>query len=74
MKVFCNYFATNLLFLRLREKKSQEALAESVGSDPGQISSYECGKTMPRIETMVKFADHFDVTLDALVRENLEAK
>lgn len=38
----------------------------------GYIHSIETGKVTPRVEFILKVADYFDVSLDVLLRDNLD--
>lgn len=38
----------------------------------GYIHSIETGKVTPRVEFILKVADYFNVSLDVLLRDNLE--
>lgn len=47
----------------------QADLATKINGDVSQISRYESGKITPSAETIVKFAELFDVSLDYLLVE-----
>ena len=53
----------------LREKMgiTQRELAKRLNYFPQSISRYEKGQGEPNIETLIKFADFFKVSLDELV-------
>lgn len=55
---------------RLRKQKgwSQTELAEQIGSHPSHVNRIETGKYKPSVDVLVKLADVFDVSLDALFR------
>jgi len=57
---------------RLRKQKgwSQTELAEQIGSHLSHINRIETGKYKPSVDVLVKLADVFDVSLDALVRDS----
>jgi transcriptional regulator with XRE-family HTH domain len=67
------YVSTNLIFLRNRENKSQNEIADAVGIGRGSYSQYERGRSMPPMEVLLRLADLFKLSLDLLVRRNLAA-
>lgn len=60
-------FAANLKALRKSYKLSQSELAERVGTSQRNISYWENGTTQPDIDTLVRLADVFDVSVDELL-------
>lgn len=61
--------------IRLRRKDknlTQEQLAEALGVTVGAVSKWESGSTTPEIETLVRIADFFDLSVDALLGWRLE--
>ncbi len=57
---------------RLRKQKgwSQTELAEKIGSHLSHVNRIETGKYKPSVDVLVKIADVFDASLDALVLDN----
>jgi len=57
---------------RLRKQKgwSQTELAEQIGSHLSHVNRIETGKYKPSVDVLVKLADVFDISLDALVRDS----
>ena len=53
--------------LRLAENLTQKALSEKLNITQFTYSNYETGYTQPSIETLIKLADYYHVTLDYLV-------
>lgn len=45
-------------------KTSQVKIAEYVGMKQSSINRYESGEASPSFETLLKYADYFDVSLD----------
>ena len=45
---------------------SQVIMAEAIGSTQSSINRYEQGQSAPSLETLVKYADYFDVSMDYL--------
>lgn len=60
------YVVKNLRKFRLDWGISQQKLADIVGVSQQSINKYENHKVEPDIDTLIKFADFFGVTLDAL--------
>lgn len=63
----------------LREQKgqSQSELAHALGlseSSKGFISEIESGKKLPKAELVLRLADHFGVSTDYLLRDDLGAE
>lgn len=56
--------ANQLKTLRLSVKKSQKQLAELIGTSQQNIFRYEAGQGFPPEETLLWYADYFDVSLD----------
>ncbi|MFN8352925.1 MAG: helix-turn-helix domain-containing protein [Spirosomataceae bacterium] len=63
------FFSQNLTFLRsqLPTKMSQEKLAEELGIKKSTWSTYEVGRAEPRYDDLVRIADYFGVSMDALL-------
>nr|WP_321408290.1 helix-turn-helix domain-containing protein [uncultured Carboxylicivirga sp.] len=66
------YFAENIRFLRQRKKLSQSDLASNLDLTRTTLAGYE-KSVQPPFKTLVKFADYFKVSIDALIRYNLQA-
>ena len=52
--------------LRESVKLSQVKMAELLGVKQSSINRYEQGLSAPSLETLVKYADYFDVSMDYL--------
>ncbi len=50
--------------LRESVKLSQVKMAEMLGVKQSSINRYEQGLSAPSLETLVKYADYFDVSMD----------
>lgn len=55
-----------LRILRESVKLSQVKMAELLGVKQSSINRYEQGLSAPSLETLVKYADYFDVSMDYL--------
>ena len=68
--------AISMADLRKERKMTQEDLAEKVGLTKGAIGMYETDKRKPDYDTLLKFADIFNVSTDFLlshtVSDNLQ--
>lgn len=66
-------FGEKLRTLRTRRGLSVRALARELGyATHSYISDIEAGRTIPRVEFIVKIADFFQVTLDQVVRDEID--
>jgi transcriptional regulator with XRE-family HTH domain len=60
-------FGLNLEKLRKEHKISQSKLGSALGITQQMISSYEKNISSPNIETLIKIADFFEISIDRLV-------
>ena len=66
-------FGEKLRTLRQHHGLTVRDLTRALGyTGFGYIHSIETGKVTPRVEFILKVADYFDVSLDVLLRDNLE--
>lgn len=56
----------NLKEIRKQNSITQTALSKLLGIDQTTYSGYETGKSSPDINTLIRIADYFDVSLDYL--------
>ena len=59
-------FSDVLLYLRKKERESQEDLARVLGLSKSTISMYENGQRKPSYEMLEAIADHYNVDMDFL--------
>ena len=59
--------ACNLRFYRKQKEYTQEKVARLMNLDRSVISLYENGERIPSIESIVRFADIYNVTVDELI-------
>ena len=59
-------FADRLKECRKNINKTQRDIAYDLGISEGGYQNYELGNREPKIETLNKIADYFDVSLDYL--------
>ena len=51
---------------------SQEELADKLEVSRQTISKWEVGKNIPELEKLIKLAELFNITVDELVKDNIE--
>lgn len=56
-----------ILALRKMRGLSQMDVAKEIGVDQTTVHLWETGKTKPRVETLMKLASYFNVTVDELL-------
>jgi transcriptional regulator with XRE-family HTH domain len=66
-----SFLASNLRLLRKKFQWSQEEFASRVGLNRGNIASYENGSTEPRVQSLLKMSELFQVSIKELVFEDL---
>lgn len=64
-------FKDNLVFLRKRNKLTQNDLGALLGLSGSTISMYERGERMPSKEALELIADHFNVPIDFLLGRDM---
>ena len=57
----------NIKYYRKSLNLTQQELAQKLNGNKSLISNYENNYSTPDIETLIKLADIFDITLDELV-------
>lgn len=67
-------FGQNLAKLRKEKNLSQYKLAELMNFSRGQIANYEQGSREPDFETLERFADFFEVSIDYLLGRSNEPR
>lgn len=66
------YFSSNLRLLRKRKNLTQDDLASILGIKRPTLNNYENQISMPPVDMLVRFSDYFGISIDTLVRINLE--
>lgn len=66
--------AKNLKLLRKAKGNSQEEVAEKLELKRTSLSGYENGTSDPSIETLIRFADFYKISLENLIRNDLSKK
>ena len=60
-------FNKRLKELRIDKKLSQKRLAEILKTNNSSVCDWECGRSEPSIETIIKICDFFDGSADYLL-------
>ncbi|CAD0222443.1 helix-turn-helix domain-containing protein [Chryseobacterium sp. JV274] len=68
-----SFFGSNIKKIRQVKGLSQKAFADLFDLNRGVISSYEEGRAEPKIETILKVANHFNLNLDKFLTETLQS-
>lgn len=68
------YIGNNIAKLRLARGLTQELLGKKVGLTPSAISNIENSTSYPSIDTLIKLAEFFGVTLDYLSTDTYSKK
>lgn len=63
--------ADNVRMLRTKKRFSQEAVAELANIGQNQISEIENEHANPSLETLIRIANAFDVTISDLLTEKI---
>jgi len=66
------YTSHNIVYLIRREKWDNETFGSKFNVSGSSVSTYKTGKATPKIETLIRIASYFDITLDQLVLYDLE--
>jgi transcriptional regulator with XRE-family HTH domain len=65
------HFNENIKLLRKRKKISQEDLAHELDIKRSSLSGYELGNAQPTFETLLRFSSYFRVSIDKLLKIDL---
>lgn len=67
-------FSEKILKLRMRNGLSQEALADKLMVSRQAVSKWESGVTLPETEKLITISNMFGVSLDFLLKEDMNSK
>lgn len=67
-------FSKKLHILRKEKRLSQEGLAEKLNVSRQAVSKWESGQSFPELDKIIILSDIFSVTVDELVKDNIELK
>ena len=65
-------FSEKLIRLRREAGLSQEQLADEMGVTRQSVSKWESGTAMPELSKLIALSERFDVSVDYLVKDDLE--
>lgn len=65
-------FAEKLSRLRVQRGYSQEALAEKLYVSRQAVSKWEVGTTLPETDKLIAISDFFNVSIDYLLKDNIQ--
>ncbi len=65
-------FGKNIQLLRKRRRISQEDLSQELGIKRSSLSGYELGNSEPNFDTLLKFSEFFKLSIDKLLKQNLQ--
>ena len=66
-----SYFGKNIRKIRIAKKMTQTEFAELFDLKRTALGSYEEERAEAKIDTIIKIADHFKLTLDQLLKKEL---
>ncbi|WP_062056638.1 helix-turn-helix domain-containing protein [Aquimarina longa] len=66
-----SFFGKNIKKIRGVKSLSQQAFAELFDLKRGTLGAYEEGRSEPKIETLIKIANHFSIAIDDLLTSEL---
>ncbi|MCF6183796.1 MAG: helix-turn-helix domain-containing protein [Bacteroidales bacterium] len=66
-----SYIGKNIRKIRISKKLTQTEFAELFDLKRTAVGSYEEGRAEPKIETLIKIADYYKLSLDQLLRKEL---
>ena len=69
-----NYFPINLKYLRKVKDIRQSDLADKLGVNRSAVGAYEEGRAEPKLSTPRNISLYFDISIDALLHEELSQK
>ena len=66
-----SFFGKNIKKIRVARKLTQTQFAELFDLKRTAVGAYEEGRAEAKIDTIIKIADYFDLTLDQLLRKEI---
>lgn len=66
-----NYIGLNISYLVNRESMGKDAFGESFDLKRGTIGTYISGKALPKIETIQKICESYNISIDDFINTNL---
>jgi len=69
-----NYLPVNFVYLVKKMGLSQDEFGSTFGLNRGNMGQYIREVSVPKLETLQRIAQHFEITLDELVNTDLSTK
>jgi len=66
-----SFFGKNIRKIRSMKSLSQQSFAELFDLKRGTLGAYEEGRSEPKIETIIKIANHFSICIDDLLTKEI---
>jgi transcriptional regulator with XRE-family HTH domain len=66
--------STNLKTLRNSRSLTQNQLSKALNITRASLGAYEESRALPNVKVLCKYSDYFNVSIDDLVKKNLEKK
>lgn len=66
------HIAENIRFLQRSRNYTRAQLAGFIGVKTCALSSWLDGRAQPRMNDLIKLVEHFDITLDVMVRTDMK--
>jgi len=66
-------FSQNIKLLRKRKRFTQDEVAQSLSMKRSTLSGYENEIAHPNVQVLVAFSDYFNVSIDTLIKVDLQA-
>ena len=67
----CERLAANLKALRLNASNTQQQTADIFQLKRSSYSGYEGGAAEPKLDMLIRFSNHYKVSLDTLLRRDI---
>lgn len=67
------YFSSNIKLLRKRRKRTQDEVAHSLNMVRSTLSGYENEIAQPNINALIAFSDYYNISIDTLIKVNLQS-
>ncbi|MBX2846460.1 MAG: helix-turn-helix domain-containing protein [Saprospiraceae bacterium] len=66
-----SFIGQNIKKIRTVKKLSQQQMSDILGVSRASVGSYEEGRAEPKIDTIIRIANHFSITIDALLTREI---
>ena len=66
-----SFIGKNIKKIRSVKQLSQQQLSDILGVSRASVGSYEEGRAEPKIDTIIRLAKHFSISIDALLTREI---